>query len=51
MCSTGWAMDNSMSFPGTKNRSKFRADHPFIFVILSVFDYSHIIFAGRIVAL
>jgi len=51
MCSTGWSMDNSMSFPGTKNRSIFRADHPFTFVILSHFDYSHVIFIGKIVTL
>lgn len=51
MCLTGWAMDNSMSFPQTKNRSIFKADHPFIFVILSYFDCSHVIFTGRIVAL
>lgn len=44
-------MDNSMNFPGTKNRSVFKADRPFIFVILSVFGYSHVIFTGRIVAL
>lgn len=51
MCSTGWAMDNNMNFPGTKNRSVFKDDHPFIFVILSVFGYSHVIFTGRTVAL
>lgn len=51
MCSTGWAMDNNMNFPGTKNRSVFKDDHPFIFVILSVFGYSHVIFTGRTIAL
>lgn len=44
-------MDNSMSFPGTKNRSVFKADHPFVFVILSHIDYSNVIFIGRIISL
>lgn len=51
MYSTGWSMDNSMSFPGTKNRSVFRVDHPFAFFVLSHFDYSHVIFTGKIVTL
>ncbi|XP_025406331.1 leukocyte elastase inhibitor-like isoform X8 [Sipha flava] len=48
---TGWAMDNSMSFPRTKHRSVFNADHPFIFAIFWGFDFSNMIFIGRIISL
>lgn len=51
MCLTGGSMANSMSFSTTKNRSKFNADHPFIFAILPRYGCFNIIFFGRVVGL
>lgn len=49
MCLTGMSMENSISFPMSKNTSIFRVDHPYIFAILTVYDYTNVAFIGRVV--